>query len=142
MLTRRQNGIYRPLVKAAFAIYCRKGGTDKFDPWYRKELVNALGIYTTKEVKDQAQLDELCIHFATLSGDRKEIDYWTRAQERRALWRLQATMRNAGVDWPYVNGIAHKMGYDRDIATLPAELILKINTALYLHWKRKQKALA
>ena len=145
MLTKKQNAIYRPLVKRAWRVFCDRTGKDTNDrgareSWYRRELVSSLlGIYTTKQVQTGAEFDAICLHFATLAGDPEAIDYWTRADERRALWRLKQTMRNAGVDWPYVHGITRNMGYSKPIDDLPAALILKINTAVYLYWKRQAK---
>lgn len=136
-LSRSQNAIYRPLVKTAYRVYLEKGGTLKFDPWYRHELVTAAGIYTTKQIQGAEDFDALCLHFATLTNDQEQIDYWSRAPERRALWRLDQTMAKAGVGWAYVEAIAQKR-FDRPIAELPAELILKINVMIYKHWKRHE----
>jgi len=110
------------------------------DKWYRQALVEGVGISSTKQIapKDQKLFDNLCLCFATLSGNDQQIDYWSRAAERRALWMLEQTMKKAGVDMPYVTGIANNMGFgDSYLRDLPAEMILKLNTAVYKHWKRK-----
>lgn len=144
MLTRRQNAIYRPLVDKAWLAHCSRQGAEPEDRaargrWYRKTLLeSSLGVYTSKEITTAWQFDKLLEVFAVLSGDVEAIDYCARAQERRALWLLKQTMRKAGVDSSYVAGIARHMGYgDKPIEDLPAELILKINTALYMHCKRQ-----
>jgi len=139
-LSRAQNGKYRPLVKKAYHVYCASGGNDLFDPWYRKQLVNSLGVHTTKQLKTAGEFDQACLHFATLAGDAKEIDHWSRASERRALWVLEQSMRKLDVGWPYVKGVARNLGFgDRPIRDLPATLILKINTALDKQVRRKEK---
>ena len=151
MLNGKQQSLYRPLVDSAWLAYgARNPGSSAnckagYEKWYRETLVKNLGIYTTKEIKDEAQFDALCLVFATLGGDQTQIDYWSRAAERRALWRLQQTMKNAGVNWAYVQGIARNMNFIQGesanwIDDLPAELILKLNTAVFVHMKRKDKA--
>ncbi len=145
MLTGKQQAIYRPLVDRAWSAFCKRdimGYVMGRDAWYRKVLVQELGIYSTKEIpgNDGQKFDALCLVFATITGDQKEIEYWSSAAERRALWMLRQTMQNAGVDEPYVRGIARNMGMgDRPIQDLPAELILKINTAVFIYMKRRQK---
>ena len=150
MLSGQQQSIFQPLKNAAWLKHCEQTGTPpngkgQLDAWYRKELVGSLGVYTTKEIKanDLEMFDKLCMHFATLTGDAVQIEYWSSADERRAMWRLECTMKNAGVGWNYVQGIARKMGLVVDgdldkIKNLPAEHLLKINTAVYLFYKRHQ----
>lgn len=148
MLNGKQQSIFRPLVDRAWLAYCSRrpaGNVNSREDraaWYRKVLVQELGVYSTKEIQpdDQDRFDTLCLVFATISGDQAQIDYWSRAPERRAMWRLESTMRNARVDWAYVRGIARNMNLgDRPIEDLPAELILKLNTAVFKYLKRKEK---
>jgi hypothetical protein len=140
------------LKSAAWLNHCKASGlapNNKVaeDAWYRKELIDGLGIWSSKEVspKDPDMFDRLCLRFATISGDAEQIAYWTAADERRAIWRLEATMKNAKVGEGYVVGIARNMGFLRDncgfesIKDLPAEQILKINTAVFIYMKRHQK---
>lgn len=144
MLTGQQQKIFQPLKSAAWQTHCARTGADvkdgkALDKWYRQAMVTGVGIYSTKQIgpKDQHLFDSLCLHFATLAGLDSQIDYWARAAERRALWALQQTMKNADVDMTYVKGIAKQMGFRAgDIKDLPAEMILKLNTAVYKHWKR------
>ena len=148
MLTGKQQAMFQPLKESAWLAYCERNplvdrahAPSKTD-WYRKVLVQELGIFTTKEIPgdDQEQFDALCLVFATIGGDITQINYWASASERRALWRLKQTMKNAGVDMNYVHGIMRHMGFgDRNLEDLPAELILKLNTAVFVYLKRKQK---
>jgi len=144
VLDRRQQGVYRPLVAQAWQVFCRRNAgtvSDKVakDAWYRKELVNELGVYTTKQIGSPEEFDSLMLHFATIADNEYWIDRASRGAEGRALWLLKKTMGNAGVDWPYVYGIARNMGYDKVVEELPAEAVLKINTAVYIYMKRQQK---
>lgn len=154
MLRGKQHAIFRPLKTAAWVLFCVRGDatvTDKAaqDAWYRKQLMASLGVYSTKQLATAADFDALCLHFATLADDDGQIAYWSGADERRAMYRLGITMRNARVDWGYITGIARKMkliaadadpaGTKAALAMLPAAHILKINTAVFIHWKRSQK---
>lgn len=149
MLNGKQQSIFQPLKEAAWLAYC--GRNPLVDPkhkgsmtdWYRKVLTQELGVWTTKELSehDQDKFDALCLVFATIAGNQKEIEYWSSAAERRALWRLKQTMKNAGVDLAYVRGIMRNMNMgDKAIEDLPAELILKINTAVFIYMKRRSKS--
>lgn len=151
MLSGKLHAIFNPIKKAAWLMHCNRtkaAADDRIaqDAWYRKELVRGVGVYSTKQIVSNADFDLLCLHFATLSDDQRQIAYWSRAEERRALYQLSRTMNNAGVNWRYVGGIARNMNMlpadadpadaQRLISELPASLILKINAAVYLYWKR------
>ena len=151
MLTPWQNKTYRPLVEKAWRAHCgRTAGSDLMDKvardqWYRKQLMAGSGVYTTKQIgpQDAQAFDGLCLHFATIACDMEQIAYWSTAEERRALWRLDQNMKRAGLDWPYVRGIAKAMHLldknHTEIQDLPAEHILKLATALFLYMKRKER---
>ena len=149
MLSPRQNQRYRPLVAKAWLAVCERSGQNPADKgarenWYRKELLGAVGFYTTKGIQTDQEFDRICLHFATVSGDKDDIAYWSSADERRALWRLEQNMKRAGLDWPYVRGIARAMhlldANHLDVADLPAEHIRKLSTAVFLYIKRKERA--
>jgi len=145
MLTGREQGVFRLLLEKAWRAHCTKAhqdpkSKDAREAWYRAELVASVGVYTTKQIKTAEGFDRLCLHFATLSGEQEQIDYWTRAPERRALWWLEQEMEKTGKDWDYVYGIARKMNFpDRHIEDLPEELIRKLAIALYKARKREEK---
>lgn len=148
-LTKRDNGVYRPLVRAAWLVHCLRKDWDekdkaRYDVWYRQQLMQSPArLYTSKQIQRPEQLDAVCLHFATLAGLEKQIDYWSKASERRALWKINKTMTSMRVSDNYVNAIAKQMGFlSGTIANyrdLPAELILKINAALSIHAHRQAK---
>jgi len=146
MLSKRQNAVYRPLVKAAWIAFCQATGRDTlskaaYNDWYRKELVDSAHVYTSKQVSDPDTFDALCLHFARLSNNTAEIEYWSTAKERRALWRLGQTMKKAGVGWAYVQAISEHQGNgDKRVDELPADRILKINSALDMHVQRQARS--
>jgi len=140
-------GIYRGLVDKAWRAHCETENANAADKaekerWYRKELLRTLNVYTTKQVFAVEDEDTLCLHFATLANDQREIHYWSRAEERRAIWVLRKTMNAAGVNLNYVRQMAIRMGFLTEKETLedlPAELILKINAALDMHAHRRTR---
>jgi hypothetical protein len=153
MLNRAHNAIYRPLVKAAWLAHCARrpelASSDKIaqEAWYREQLWESVGLYTTKELgvggEAEATFDRLCLHFSIIAGDARQIDYWSRSDERRALHVLKSAMARARADWAYVEGIARQMGLttdDRRIEDLPAGHILKLAAALGYHARRRQVA--
>ena len=150
MLTRKQNGVYRPLVKRAWLAHCERTGTSPNDrsaqdDWYRRQLLDAAGIYTTKEADPVVHFDLVMHRFAWIANDRYWLDRLATADERRALWRLRVTIRKArdqGLDISdaYVAGIQRNMGFGaKALEDLPAEHILRINAAVYLHARRHAK---
>jgi hypothetical protein len=153
MLSGRQNFLFRPRVQAAWLEHCRLGNLDPADRlgkdrWYRKELVEHFGIYTTKEIQSADQFGQICLHFATIAGDMAMISRFSADAERRAMWLLKQSMGKAAMDWPYLKGIARRMGFgvdawgpdaEAELAQMPAELILKLNAAVYLYSKRREK---
>jgi hypothetical protein len=99
--------------------------------------VTELGVYTTNELKEEGDFDRACMLMATVAGDEKEIAYWSRADERRALWRLRQNIKQAGVDMHYAQAVARNMGFDQlPLEELPKEIILKVATAIWIHSKR------
>ncbi len=145
MLSRKQNAIYRPVVKAAWLKYCSDNGRDPkdkglYETWYRKELLTACSYWTTKQITNAEELDAALSHFAVLANDDAMIKHVAASQERRAIWWLKQTIRNAGVSQAYVDGIQRNMGYgDGPVEDLPAENIRKITQAIFIYWKRQLK---
>ena len=139
---------YRPLVKQAWLAYALRHSIDekdkaRQDAWYRQQLMaSPCHVYTSKQIRRPEQIDAIFLHFAALAGDEKQIDYWSNAGERRALYRLRITMQKLDVSNDYVNAIAKRMGFlvgfIDDFTELPAEMILKLNAALDMHARRKE----
>lgn len=145
MLSGQQNSRFRPMVGRAWLAVCARTGARPNDraakeKWYRKELLSGPGFYSTKQIGSVEQFDGLCLHFAVIGGNQGEIDYWSKAAERRALWRLRESLRAAGKSEAYALGVARNMGYgDLPLEEMPAEAVLKVNTAIYMQWKRQAK---
>jgi hypothetical protein len=138
------------VVAKAWAEHCRRSALATVDraakdAWYRSQVKGVLGVDTTRGADPVRDFDRLMLHFATLAND----DYWIKrcsvGEETRALHQLQRTIDNAaraGVDISdaYLAGIAKHMGFgDRPLDQLPAAAVLKVRTAISLHWQRKKK---
>ena len=145
MLTGRQQKVFQPLKTAAWRTHCVRTGTVEsdriaMDKWYRRALIEGIGVFTTKQVspRDRDTFDKLCLHFATLSGLDGQIEYWSKAVERRLLFLIQERMEK------YVNGVARQMGYlggsEKSCKDLPAEHLQKIFVALDKHAKQQEEA--
>jgi len=143
-------GIYRGLVNKAWRVHCERDQVDindkqARDRWYRRELLRSpLNVYTSKQIVTADDEDAICLHFAMLTGDERQIHYWSSAEERRAMWVLRKTMNKLGVSQNYVTSVGMQMGFlseqgHRSIDELPAELILKINAALDMHAHRRAR---
>jgi len=133
---------FHQLKTLAWKAYAERKGLDprnqgKLNAWYRRTLMDILGVYSSKEIKRTHEFESACQHFANVSGDEKQIEYWSRCSERRALWKLRKTAKDQGMKWEYVESIKNQMGYDNDFDDLPADMILKINAALLIHGRRQ-----
>jgi hypothetical protein len=144
MLSPRQQSKYRPLVERAWQAECARSGTKPEcdgarESWYRRQLLDACGIYTTKEADPVNDYDALRLHFAIIAGDQTLIDYFSCASERRILHNIRATIASGAVTEAYVLGIARNMGYREDLDSLPADHLWRVWNALIRHNKRHAK---
>lgn len=150
MLTPRQQCKYRPLVERAWQAECLRAGENPEvdsarESWYRRQLLDACGIYTTKQADPVKDYDGLMLHFAIIAGDAGLIDYFSKASERRHLHNIRSSIESGAVTEAYVQGIARHMGYRPDLESLPADHLWRIWNALIRHNKRhaqEQRALA
>jgi hypothetical protein len=151
MLTPRQQAIYRPLVERAWQADCQRSGCHPGadgarETWYRRQLVDCLGVYTTKQCNQTTDLDALLGHFAAIAGD----DYWVRrasaSAERRMLWVIKAQLSGLAAaegrpaDWNYVRAIYAQMNRHHLLPELmsdcPASLLRKVIQAINTHVRR------
>ena len=80
-LTRKQQGIYRSLISAAWL--AGDFHTTPRDVWYRQQLQDATGYYSSKQFRNQQDFDTALYHFALLAGDDYWIERLADSQERR-----------------------------------------------------------
>jgi len=144
MLSPRQQSKYRPLVEKAWQMEClrtgQKPGLDgSHETWYRRQLLDACGIYTTKQADTVADYDKLMLHFAVIAGDQELIAYFSSASERRHLHNIRRSIEQGVVTEEYVQGIARNMGFREDLDALPADHLWRIWNALIRHNKRHEK---
>jgi hypothetical protein len=91
-------------------------------------------------IREARQFDALCLHFATLSGDDRQIHYWSRCEERRILRIIDQMLSALDLRREYAHGIAFKMGLIqgemKSLDDLPEAHLRRIATALNNHGKR------
>ena len=147
MLTRAQQSKYRPLVKRAWLAHCLRTGCNEaadgaYETWYRRQLMDACGIYTTKQATRTKDFDALMAHFAAQVGD----DYWTtrtaEGDEIRLRHLIQAEQQRGDISDAYVAGICRNMGFYQALAEMPAEHLWKLYNALIRHNRRHAPAAA
>lgn len=147
MLTPKQQGVFRPLVDAAWSKTCSRepqldqGDKRAREKWYRAELMKAIGAYTTKDEAAFREFARLCAHFEQIVG---RSAYWTlRAEQaedvrRVRFWIDQALIRVGG-DWRYAQGIIDQMNFPgQDLDDLNLGQLHKVFQALDTHLRRHQ----
>lgn len=150
MLSRSQQIPFRKVVEQAWSAHCdRSLGSvygDKLDrrKWYESELYKAAKVTSTKCKKFTArEFDLLCLHFAVLSGQNDQIDYWSKAEERRLLWIISRQAEACSLPIMYVQQIAVHMGLFSGsllcLSDLPKTSLWRIAIALNLYAKRHGK---
>lgn len=129
--SRAQQKAYRPLVDAAWRVHCRETGraqllnsvkergshgalrssTIEKDSWYRRQLLDQCGIYSTKEADRVEDFNKLIVHFEALS--RAGV-YWSlrviNNDARVARKLLNDYIRAGDIDVDYVRGVARQAG--------------------------------
>jgi hypothetical protein len=149
--TRAQQGKYRPVVDAAWRRECELEGfapNDRKarDRWYRRQLLAAADVYSTKQCNAVKDFDKVMLHFAI----RAEDEYWMKrlaqADERRVRHHLRRYMRDLeylekrSVDWAYVKSIYGQSKLPPgDMKDCPAECLLKVLQMLDTHVRRVAK---
>lgn len=109
------------------------------ETWYRRQLLDACGIYTTKQADPVNDYDKLMLHFAVIASDQDLIAYFSSASERRILHNIRKSIERGVVTESYVQGIARNMGFRADLDALPADHLWRIWNALIRHNKRHER---
>ena len=153
MFTGRQQGFYRMLVEKAWRAHSDRnklhtGSRFAKDEWYRCVLLDACGIYTTKEASNTTDFDSLMLAFAEIAGDEYWINRMSGASERRWRFMIAQKMSAKGLALGcndkrgehYIQSIMHHMGLDQlSYGYLPAEHLKKIFIALDEDYQRHHK---
>lgn len=87
MLTREQQGVYRPLVNTAWVEHCKLTGTSPnnkpaYDLWYRDQVHSAIGVWSTRDADPGRDFSRLLDRFKLLAGEPQPIivQGWTDSQ--------------------------------------------------------------
>ena len=142
MLTPRQQAIYRPLVQRAWLAHCARTGQNPeadapHESWYRAQLMDAMGIYSTKEASPTRDFDRLLGHFGGIAGETDLVLRSAEGDERRLRYLIAREIQRGAVPEAYVLGIARNMGYPaKALSELPADHLWRIWNALLRHNRR------
>ena len=149
-----QQAIYRPLVERAWRADCARTGCSPEadgarETWYRRQLNEVCGVFTTRELNGAEDLDRLLIHFAGIAGDEAMLIHATRSHERRVLYVIRqkigdlARLEGREVTWDYVRAIYAQMNrhhlLPERISDCPADLLRKVIQALDKHVRRVRR---
>ena len=141
MLTRPQQSKYRPLVQRAWRAHCEQTGCSPvadgaYETWYREQLLEACGVYTSKQASPTKDFDALMAHFAQIAGD----DYWitrtAQGDEIRLRHLIALEQSNGQITDAYIAGIIRNMGLHQSMDDMPAAHLWKIYNALVRHNRR------
>jgi len=127
MTSRKFNGIFRPLVKSSWEIYCAKWGIspnkkDAYRPWYEQHLREATrGRITTTKDATSKECQHIIEYFKALLGNQSKSirieGRWTESQIGRftdlakdAYRAAQASGKVPAFD-PWVRSICERNGY-------------------------------
>ena len=150
MFTSGQQAHYRPLVKKAWLAHCLREGISPdadgaYEQWYRKNLVDSIGVYSTSKANKTDDFDYAMLRFATIANDAHWMERATSSAERRVKYCIVEKMKSLSlleqrsVDWNYVVGIFDHMRLAPEMDDCPAELLRKVLQALDTHVRRLRK---
>lgn len=138
-----QQVLYRPLVKAAWAVFCQDNGNDpkdkvQYDVWYRAHLEVSTGKTTTAHCNRTSDFEDAMSHFE--AAGRAGIKWQLRAKGgalRRARHGLRTFCQEHQVEDYYVAGIAEQMCKEPNLERLEPPQITNILIALKMQLRRE-----
>ena len=147
MFTPGQYRLLTDLRRRAWAAECARTGIAPNqraaeDAWYRNVLWSALRVRTSKACNHAMDFDLVCLAMAQLSGDDREIGYWSLAATRRFAWLIRGKLswldRVTGRkhEWSYVVGILKQMRLPAALEDVPVEWMRNVLIALDTHCRR------
>lgn len=142
---RRQQALYRPMVKRAWLEHCQKHGIfpnakGQQDQWYRNELMECIGENTTSRCNKSQDFDIVMRHFSVIAKNEQWPVKISDSPERRYRFlieqRLEQMRESSGslYTWKYALGILKHMfpnsPFVGDMADCPAAILRKVFIAL------------
>ncbi|MBI3985404.1 MAG: hypothetical protein HY343_00660 [Lentisphaerae bacterium] len=137
-----QQAHYRPLVLKAWLAHCESARLDPennsaYTTWYRLQLLEAAGMYTTIEADQVRDFERIMGHFAALAGDEFWIKRCAEGDERRIRYLISTEMLRGSISAAYLAGICRKMGFRSGVLSdLPERHLWKLWNALFRHNRR------
>ena len=142
------------MVRKAWEVHCMRTGINPInkaacESWYRQQLMEAIGVYTTVPLNKSDDFDTVMLHFAQIANDDYWIDKLAHGKETRMRYLIRCRLQDldrldaAHVHtWAYTRAIYDHMGLPTDIEDCPAQLLWKVFQALDSQVRRLANRLA
>lgn len=141
--------------RPAWEAYAGRLGLDPRDrgtseSWRHAILAEECAGQSSLKAIDNTGYARVMLRLAVEAGDEHAISYWSQSGERKALHRIDALLEELNrldgrnhYTRAYAEGIARtmKLARDRPLDELPAELLRKIEIALWRKKKRVERAM-
>jgi hypothetical protein len=133
--TRRQQGIFRPLLASAWSseaprIGCDPADRSSQDAWYRGQLHALFGVHSSRHLSPGDDFEVLCAHLEAIADDGST--YWrqrlTGGHRRRLLHSIRARCAGRALPEQYLRGIAAQ-----SLGTDPSQIDIEALTPHQLH---------
>jgi hypothetical protein len=146
--TPAQQGKYRPIVNRAWHVHCDRTSQAPNAPlafrcWYEQQLMEVLGVPTTRNAGHKAQFEICMLWFAQIAGEDREIAYWSSAAERTMQYLITqrldelSWLEHRPHDWRYARAIYAHMNLPLSMDEAPAMCLWKVFQALDIHVARE-----
>ena len=148
MFTKRQQPHYRKTVDQAWTAHATRhnlplNSKPAKRQWYEKQLMQCLGVTTTKHCNPAEHFDDAMLHFAIIANDEYWINRTTQSEERRYIYQIHRLMLDyqyvakRPITWDYIRAI-HKQAHQlpERIRDTPAPMLRQILQMLDTHIRR------
>lgn len=143
-----QQGIFRPMVNAAWSAVCRTSGRDPKDKiakreWYECELLEATGYSSTSACNSRGDFEAAMAHFEEISGE--SITWQMRrhnGDRRRLIFAIREICQKFDFSEEYAAGVAAQATRQStaNLDRLDGVQLLAVLRALKIQGRRHQQA--
>ena len=142
--SRSQQGVFRPMVEAAWRVVCGRAEGAVFsdkkakETWYRAALSEGLGVASSSALNGAEGFETAMLFFAEVAEDFSAVMFWQKKASEGNARRVLFVMRSAmpGLTAEYAEGTARRM-FGRALADLDAGERRRLVAALKMHLARQ-----